>query len=234
MPPGLEPTSGSVRPKQPSFSPFAWRAANVFLLVAAEGVDGIHDERRLHADERAHAAVAALQFLHHQSVLDIRHLGAAIAFEVGAEEAELAHGLDQFLGEAAVAIALLDDGMRLSSTNLRVVSRTRRSSSVSRVSNSMKSTPLNFMAMRSRFSNRTDGRRGKAMNWCGPALFRELMRILGARKGGQTDFGRSTLAKHKCDPHAKYCAARYRIYAFRLLSWCRNQHIGTVARIARH
>src|SRR5882757_2582401 len=38
-------------------------------------------------------------------------------------------------------------GMRLSSINLRVVSRTRRSSSVSRESNSRKSTPRNLMAM---------------------------------------------------------------------------------------
>src|SRR5450631_3489842 len=38
-------------------------------------------------------------------------------------------------------------GMRLSSMNLRAVSRTRRSSSVSRVSKAMKSTPRNFRAM---------------------------------------------------------------------------------------
>src|SRR6476661_662457 len=39
-------------------------------------------------------------------------------------------------------------GMRLSSMNLRAVSRTRRSSSVRSVSKSMKSTPRNFMAIR--------------------------------------------------------------------------------------
>src|SRR4029077_19901284 len=38
-------------------------------------------------------------------------------------------------------------GMRLSSMNLRVVSRTRRSSSVSKESNSRKSTPRNLMAI---------------------------------------------------------------------------------------
>src|SRR5208283_1513543 len=38
-------------------------------------------------------------------------------------------------------------GIRLSSMNLRVLSRTRRSSSLSNVSSSMKSTPLNLMAM---------------------------------------------------------------------------------------
>ena len=41
----------------------------VFLLVAAESVNGIHHQRRLHADKRAHAGVAALQFLRDQPVL---------------------------------------------------------------------------------------------------------------------------------------------------------------------
>src|SRR5436305_865339 len=48
-------------------------------------------------------------------------------------------------------------GMRLSSMKRRAVSRTRRSSSLSRVSKSMKSTPRNFRAMRNsilfQFSN---------------------------------------------------------------------------------
>ena len=111
MPPGLEPKSGSVRPKQPIFSPFCMTGSHVcFLLVAAKRVDGIHGQRRVHADERANAAVAALQFLHDQSVFDIRHPGAAVAFEAGAIKAQVGHGLDQFLGEAAGAVALLDDG----------------------------------------------------------------------------------------------------------------------------
>ena len=63
----------------------------VFLLFGAEGVDGIHDKRGLHADEAAQAAVAALQFLRHEAVFDVGHAGAAVAFEIGAEEAELAH-----------------------------------------------------------------------------------------------------------------------------------------------
>ena len=82
----------------------------VLLLVGAEGVDRIHDQRRLHADEAADAGVAALQLLHDQAVLDIGHAGAAVAFDGRAEEAQFAHGLDQFAREAAVAIALLDDG----------------------------------------------------------------------------------------------------------------------------
>ena len=67
------------------------REPGVLLLVGAEGVDGIHHERGLHADEAAEAGVAAFQFLHHQAVFDVGHAGAAVALEVGAEEAELAH-----------------------------------------------------------------------------------------------------------------------------------------------
>ncbi len=111
MPPGLEPKSGSVRPKQPSFlAALQGGEPGLLLLVAAEGVDGIHDQGGLHADERAHAGVAALHLLHDQAVFDVRHAGAAVAFEAGAEEAEVGHGLDQFAGEAAGAVALLDDG----------------------------------------------------------------------------------------------------------------------------
>ena len=33
----------------------------------------------------------ALQFLHDEAVLDIAHAGAAVAFQVGAEEAEFGH-----------------------------------------------------------------------------------------------------------------------------------------------
>ena len=111
MPPGFEPKSGSVRPKQPSFSPFCIAGSHVcFLLFAAEVVDGIHAQARLHADKAAHAGVAALEFLRHQAVLDVAHAGAAVALQRRAEEAELAHGLDQFAWEAAVAVALFDDG----------------------------------------------------------------------------------------------------------------------------
>ena len=40
----------------------------------------------------------------------LRHAGAAVAVERCAEEAEIGHGLDQFAGKAAGAVALLDDG----------------------------------------------------------------------------------------------------------------------------
>src|SRR5208282_1067668 len=82
----------------------------LLLLFAAEFIDWVHDESRLHADEAAHAAVAAFELLGHQSVFDVAHAGAAVAFERCAEEAEIAHGLDQFARKAAGAVALLDDG----------------------------------------------------------------------------------------------------------------------------
>ena len=81
----------------------------VFLLVRAESVDRIHHQRRLHADKRPHARVAALQFLRDQAIFDVRHAGAAVTRKRGAEEAEIGHGLDQFAREAAGAIALFDD-----------------------------------------------------------------------------------------------------------------------------
>ena len=81
-----------------------------FLLVGAKGVDGVHDECGLDADEAAEAGVAAFQFLGEQAVLDVVEAGTAVAFEGGAEEAEVAHGANEFAGEASVAVALLNDG----------------------------------------------------------------------------------------------------------------------------
>ena len=101
IPPGLEPKPGSVSPKQPSFSPAASAGSQVFfLLVGAEGVNGIHHQRRLHADKAAKAGVAALQLLHHQAVLHVGHAGAAVALEIGAVEAQLAHHWHEFARKA--------------------------------------------------------------------------------------------------------------------------------------
>ena len=71
---------------------------------------GYMHQRGLHADEAAKAGVAAFQFLHHEAIFDVGHAGAAVALEVGAEEAELAHGGNEFAREALGAKALLDDG----------------------------------------------------------------------------------------------------------------------------
>ena len=45
-----------------------------------------------------------------KSVFNVAHAGAAVAFQRCAEEAEIGHGLDQFAGKAAGAVALFDDG----------------------------------------------------------------------------------------------------------------------------
>ena len=88
MPLGLEPKSGSVRPKQPSFSPVASLGSHVdFLFVGTEGVDGVHDECGLDADEAADAGVAALEFLVEEAGFYVVHAGAAVVGKSGAEEA---------------------------------------------------------------------------------------------------------------------------------------------------
>ncbi len=81
-----------------------------FLLVGAEGEDGVHDEGGLDTDEAADAGVSALELLHDEAVLDVGHAGAAVAVEVGSKEAELAHLRNELAGEVAFAIALFDDG----------------------------------------------------------------------------------------------------------------------------
>jgi len=95
MAPGLEPAPGSVGRSSPVFRRWRERKPGVLLLVGAEGVDGVHDQAGLHADKAAEAGVAAFQLLHHQAVFDVGHAGAAVAFEVGAEEAQFAHDGDQ-------------------------------------------------------------------------------------------------------------------------------------------
>ena len=86
------------------------RQPGLLLLFAAELVNGIHAQRRLHADKAAHAGVAALEFLGHEAVFDVAHAGAAIALQRRAEKAEFGHGLDQFAREASGAVAFFDDG----------------------------------------------------------------------------------------------------------------------------
>ncbi len=110
MPPGFEPKSGSVRPKQPIASALAsfgiqWS----FCCLRAEGVDRVHDEARLHRDERAQAGVAALELLHDQAVGDVVEAGQAVFGDRRAEEAHLGHLRDELPREAAFPGGLLDD-----------------------------------------------------------------------------------------------------------------------------
>ena len=110
MPAGFEPKSGSVSPKQPTARPLCRRGSQwSLLLLGAVGEDGVHDQRALHGDEAAHAGIGALQLLHDEPVLHVAHAGAAVAFEVGAEKAELGQFGDQLGGEAGVAEAIADE-----------------------------------------------------------------------------------------------------------------------------
>src|SRR5436190_156235 len=81
----------------------------VLLLVAAERINGIHHQRRLHADERSHSAVAALQLLHYQSVFNIGHARTSIALKAGTEKSQVTEGLNQFARKTSFSVALLDD-----------------------------------------------------------------------------------------------------------------------------
>ena len=82
----------------------------MLLFFTSKSVNRKHYESRLHADEAAHAGVAAFEFLGHQSILDVAHAGATVAFKRRAEEAEICHGFDQFARETAGAVAFFDDG----------------------------------------------------------------------------------------------------------------------------
>lgn len=109
MPPGLEPKPGSVKPKQPIAAFGKPRQIALPLFLAAVGENRVHHQRALHADEAAQAAIAALEFLHDEAVVDVAHAGAAIAIEVGAEKAHLAHLGDEAGGKAALVVAVPDD-----------------------------------------------------------------------------------------------------------------------------
>ena len=93
MPPGSEPASGSVRPKQPISSPRA-RPGRYFRRwsVVAIGVDRIHDERALHAHHRAEAGVDPLDLARDEAIGDVARAGAAeFLRQRHPEQARLAH-----------------------------------------------------------------------------------------------------------------------------------------------
>src|SRR6185437_4942196 len=78
------------------------------LRLGAEGVDRIHHQRGLHAHRRAVAAVDALDLAGNEAVADISDIGAAIALDGRAEEAELAHLVHDLAVEALLAEGALD------------------------------------------------------------------------------------------------------------------------------
>ena len=99
MPPGSEPWSGSVSPKQPMASPAAIRGSHsLLLLLGAEAVDRVHGQAALHRHHRAHAGVARLDLQAGHAVGRRVQAGTAVALEVHAEHAELAELLGQLAG----------------------------------------------------------------------------------------------------------------------------------------
>ena len=73
------------------------------MFLGAEFMDGGHRQRGLDRRERAVAGVGALQFLHDEAVGDRAESGAAVTFQVGAEEAQFAHARDEFQWECTFA-----------------------------------------------------------------------------------------------------------------------------------
>jgi len=83
----------------------------VLLLVGAEGVDGVHDQRPLDRREGADARVAPLQLLHDDPVGDVVEPGAAVLLgKVGTQDPQLRHLRDELPRHATVHVGLADDG----------------------------------------------------------------------------------------------------------------------------
>ena len=90
MPAGFDPNPGSVSPKQPIASPDCSRGSHrCFCSSLAVVRIGYITSAPCTLDETAQAGIAALQLLHDQPVLDVAHSGAAVAFQIRAEEAQL-------------------------------------------------------------------------------------------------------------------------------------------------
>ena len=78
----------------------------LLLLFGSVRVDGIHHQGALHGDEAADAGIDAFQLLHDETVFHVAHGGAAVAFQVGAEEAEFGHFRNELGGKAGLAEAI--------------------------------------------------------------------------------------------------------------------------------
>src|SRR5271166_903071 len=84
------------------------------LVGVAIGVDGIHDERTLHAHHRAEAGVDALDLTRHQSVSDITRAGAAeFRRQRHSVQPRFAHHAKQLGVGLLLEIGLLDPGREL-------------------------------------------------------------------------------------------------------------------------
>ena len=125
------------------------RQETLALFLGAVGVDGMHDEARLHAHGRAVAAVDGLDLAGDQAVGDVVHAGAAVLlWQRGPQEAQLSH-----LGHDFAVEPLLGEGRQDAGgvEELGDVARERRSA---------RHRPLEAATERSvqlRLAGRTDG-----------------------------------------------------------------------------
>ena len=78
------------------------------LRLRAELVDRRHDQRRLHAEHGAVAGIDALELARDQTVAGLVDAGAAVALDGRAEQAELAHLVEDAALDQLVAIRLED------------------------------------------------------------------------------------------------------------------------------
>ena len=82
----------------------------LLLRFRSEREDRIHHEGALHGREGADTRVAALELLHDQAVGHARKTSAAVLLgKVGTEHAQFGHLGHEFIGKAALHVALADD-----------------------------------------------------------------------------------------------------------------------------
>ena len=136
-PPGFEPKSGSVRPKQPMAAALARRRQPALLLrLGAVGVDRVHHEAALHRHEGAQPRVAALELLHDQAVRDVVEPRQAVLGNVEPNRriSAMSGSAPSGTGPPRPRSSMI--GRTFSSTHSRTVSRIKRCSSVSSESKS--------------------------------------------------------------------------------------------------
>jgi len=73
------------------------------MLLGAVRVDRVHDQRRLHAQCAAVAAVDAFHLASNETVRDRRHSGTIVALDRSAQHAQVAHLVEDLAMEELVA-----------------------------------------------------------------------------------------------------------------------------------
>mmetsp|Transcript_44742 Transcript_44742/g.106187 ORF Transcript_44742/g.106187 Transcript_44742/m.106187 type:complete len:235 (+) Transcript_44742:859-1563(+) len=83
---------------------------SVLLLLGAEGVDGVHDQRALHRQSGAIGRVNALNLTRDQAISCRRCTCTTITFDEGAEQPSLPELFEQVFVEVLLAKASLNNG----------------------------------------------------------------------------------------------------------------------------